>query len=122
MTPRLRRKRMRTRHQNGWVEERGSRQKRWYGHYYVYEANESGKEPRRYIGVQLGEKAKLRKWEAESKLRKIIASVTKEQPKPNALTLEWFTRERFLPMRASHGRRQRGKQISTTLTGIYSPA
>lgn len=95
----LRRKRMRIRHQDGWVEERGSRCKRWYGHYYSYVADESGKEIRRHIGVQLGEKAKLRKWEAEAKLRKIIASVTKAQPKPNSLTLEWFTRERFLPMR-----------------------
>jgi len=90
---------MRTRHQDGWVEERGSRHKRWYGHYYVYVTDESGKEIRRHIGVQLGEKAKLRKWEAEGKLRKIIASATKAQPKPNSLTLDWFTRERFLPMR-----------------------
>jgi integrase len=97
----LRRKRMRTRHQNGWVEERGSRHKRWYGHYYVYSADESGKETRRHIGVQLGEKAKLRKWEAEDRLRKIIASASKAQPKPNSLTLDWFTRERFLPMRSA---------------------
>jgi hypothetical protein len=27
---------MRIRHQDGWVEERGSRVKRWYGHYYRY--------------------------------------------------------------------------------------
>jgi integrase len=92
---------MRTRHQNGWVEERGSRHKRWYGHYYVYSADESGKETRRHIGVQLGEKAKLRKWEAEDRLRKIIASASKAQPKPNSLTLDWFTRERFLPMRSA---------------------
>lgn len=90
---------MRTRHQDGWVEERGTRHKRWYGHYYIYEADESGKEKRRHIGVQLGEKAKLRKWEAEDRLRKIIANASKAQPKPNSLTLEWFTRERFLPMR-----------------------
>ena len=47
---------MRTRHQEGWVEERGSRHKRWYGHYYIYVTDESGKETRRHIGVQLGEK------------------------------------------------------------------
>ena len=90
---------MRTRHQDGWVEERGSRHKRCYGHYYVYVTDESGKEARRHIGVQVGEKAELRKWEAEAKLRKIIASATKAQPKPNSLTLDWFARERFLPMR-----------------------
>lgn len=93
---------MRTRHQDGWVEERGARAKRWYGHYYLYVTDESGKETRRHVGVQLGEKAKLRKWEAEDKLRKIIASASKAQPKPNRLTLEWFTRERFLPMRRAH--------------------
>jgi integrase len=92
---------MRTRHQDGWVEERGARHKRWYGHYYIYSADESGKETRRHIGVQLGEKAKLRKWEAEGKLRKIIAIASKAQPKPNSLTLDWFTRERFLPMRSA---------------------
>jgi integrase len=105
---------MRTRHQDGWVEERGSRQKRWYGHYYVYHSDESGTETRRHIGVQLGEKAKLRKWEAEGKLRKIIASITKAQPKPNSLTLEWFARERFLPMR------QPQWASSTRETNLYS--
>lgn len=110
----LRRRRMRTRHQDGWVEERGSRHKRWYGHYYVYMADEAGKETRRHIGVQLGEKAKLRKWEAEAKLRKVIASATKAQPKPNALTLEWFTRERFLPMRYAQW------AASTRETNLYN--
>ena len=90
---------MRTRHQDGWVEERGSRYKRWYGHYYLYAVDETGREKRRHIGVQLGEKAKLRKWEAEDKLRKLIASASKIQPTPHSLTLEWFVRERFLPMR-----------------------
>jgi integrase len=110
----LRRKAMRTRHQDGWVEERGLRHKRWYGHYYIYVADESGKETRRHIGVQLGEKAKLRKWEAEEKLRKIIASATKAQPKPNSLTLDWFTRERFLPMR------QPQWELSTRETNLYN--
>jgi integrase len=97
----FRRNRMRTRHQDGWVEERGSKRKRWYGHYYVYIADESGRETRRHLGVQLGEKSKLRKWEAENKLRKIIANTSKAQPRANNLTLEWFTKERFLPMRAA---------------------
>ena len=90
---------MRTRHQDGWVEERGTRQRRWYGHYYVYALNEGGKEVRRHVGVTLGDKAKLRKWEAEKKLRAVIASASKQQPRSNDLTLTWFTRERFLPMR-----------------------
>jgi len=90
---------MRARHQSGWVEERGSRQKCWYGHYYVYQTNEQGKDIRRHRGIILGEKSKLRKWEAEDKLRKVIAATQKNQPCGNSLTLEWFTRERFLPMR-----------------------
>jgi integrase len=90
---------MRTRHQDGWVEERGTRVKRWYGHYYRYMIDESGKETRIHVGVQLGEKSKMRKFEATDKLRKIITSVTKAQPKPSAQTLAWFVRERFLPMR-----------------------
>jgi len=90
---------MRTRHQDGWVEERGRRQKKWYGHYYVYERDESGKERRKHVGITIGEKAKLRKWEAEAELRRIIAKTSKQQPVGNGLTLEWFTRERFLSMR-----------------------
>ena len=27
---------MRSRHQDGWIEERGTRQRIWYGHYYSY--------------------------------------------------------------------------------------
>ena len=57
-----------------------------------------GNERRRHVGVQLGEKAKLRKWEAEEKLRKIIAAASKGIPRGNGVTLAWFTRERFLPM------------------------
>src|SRR5689334_969739 len=90
---------MRTRHQDGWVEERGSRHKHWYGHYYVYVRDENGRETRRHVGVQLGEKSKLRKWEAEKGLRDIIAAASKQQPRVDKLTLGWFTRERFLPMR-----------------------
>ena len=75
--PKLRSKQMRTRHQEGWVEERGGRVRKWYGHYYSYEVDEHGKETRRHRGVYLGEKSKLRKWEAGDKLRKIIATARK---------------------------------------------
>lgn len=51
------RNRVRTRHQDGWVEERGKRNKRWYGHYYLYQLVE-GKERRRHIGIHLGEKSR----------------------------------------------------------------
>jgi integrase len=90
---------MRSRHQTGWVEERGRQVKRWYGHYYVYKLDESGKEIRQHVGVVLGEKTKLRKWKAEEILRDIIESADKHQPTGNKLTLRWFAIERFLPMR-----------------------
>src|ERR1700752_1023547 len=66
--------RMRTRHQEGRVEERGTLRKRWYGLYYVYVRDAAGKEVRRHVGIALGDKAKLRKFEAEAKLRKFIAA------------------------------------------------
>lgn len=100
--PKLWRKVMRSRHQDGWVEERGGRVRIWYGHYYLYQLDQTGKELRRHVGVRLGEKGKLRKWEAEEKLRKIIAAAAKKQPTADHQTLEWFTRERFLPMRSPH--------------------
>lgn len=90
---------MRIRHQDGWVEERGLKRKRWYGHYYWYEKDSANKEVRKHIGVSLGEKAHMRKFEAEAALRKIIATATKGIPKSANQTLEWFVRERFLPMK-----------------------
>ena len=140
---------MRTRHQDGRVEERGKIRKRWYGTYYIYVPDAAGKEVRRHVGIALGDKSKLRKWEAEAKLRKFIAAAaaieeqlrrltaerglnpeeqaalqqkvqgivdaetdpelgaaraiaflnTWVQPAGDHLTLEWFTRERFLPMK-----------------------
>jgi len=81
------------------VEERGGRLKSWYGHYYVYEIDAQGNEVRKHRGVNLGEKSHLRKWEAERKLRDLIASVAKNQPTSDRMTLEWYTRERFLLMR-----------------------
>lgn len=89
---------MRTRHQDGWVEERGQKHKRWYGHYFVY-VLEAGREKRRHVGVALGEKTKLRKWEAEAKLRKIINAAMSGLPRSADQTLAWFTKERFLPMK-----------------------
>jgi integrase len=140
---------VRTRYQEGHVQERGKIRKRWYGLYYVYVRDESGKEVRRHAGVTLGEKSKLPKFKAVAKLRQFIAAsaaieeqlcrliaergldagqqaalrakvqgiVDSEtdleigasraitflgswvQPVGDHLTLDWFTRERFLPMR-----------------------
>src|ERR1700683_1721204 len=145
--------RMRTRHQEGRVELRGKITKRWYGLYYVYVPDQNGKEVRRHVGIELGEKSQngriMRKFEAKQKLRKFIeasAAIEKQlrgviseqgldaaqkavlqekvqsiisseddpeigaahalsflnmwvQPAGDPLTLAWYTRERFLPMR-----------------------
>jgi integrase len=140
---------MRTRHQNGRVELRGKIRKRWYGLYYIYSRDAAGKEVRHHVGIALGEKSQLDKFEAKDKLRKFIAASaaieeqlrqliaernlnpedqvalqekvqsiinseddpevgaarvitflnTWVQPAGDHLTLEWFTRERFLPMK-----------------------
>jgi integrase len=154
---------MRTRHQEGRVEERGEKSKRWYGHYYVYVRDAAGKEVRRHVGVALGQKAELRKWEAKEKLKKFIAAAaaieeqlrrlvdernldaaqqaalqekvqslissesdpelgaaraiaflnTRVQPVADRLTLDWYTRERFLPMKEA------GWAPSTRETNLY---
>ncbi len=140
---------MRTRHQEGHILERGKVRKRWYGVYYTYTRDETGKEVRVHVGVTLAEKAKMPKCEAREKLRRVIkasAAIEEQlrgliaerglspgqqtelqekvqsiisseddpeigaaraltflgawvQPAGDQLTLEWFTRERFLPMR-----------------------
>lgn len=89
----------RTRHQDGRVELRGGKVQKWYGHFYTYEVDAAGKETRHHRGVFLGERSKLKKFQAQEKLRSVITTHARHQPIPNQLTLEWFTRERFLPMR-----------------------
>jgi len=156
--------RMRTRHQSGHVEVRGTVRKRWYGIFYTYVRDASGKEVRRHMGVALGDKGKLQKWEAKAKLGKFIAAAaaieeqlrrliiergldsdqqatlqekvqslisseddpelgaaralaflnTWVQPAGDHLTLEWFTRERFLPMKEA------GWAPSTRETNLYN--
>lgn len=107
---------MRSRHQEGWVEERGSRLKRWYGHYFIYIRDEAGSEKRHHVGVSLGEKSRLRKWEAEQELRKIITAATGSQPrKDGGVTFDWFTRERFIPMREGNWRPATKRGICMTL-------
>jgi integrase len=154
---------MRSRDQEGHVQERGKNRDRFYGLFYHYERMETGQEVRRHIGVALGEKPKMRKFEARAKLRKIIAAFTAVekqlresfvaqglnaaqqaelrgkvqgiidseddseigaeraiaflggwvQPAADHQTLEWFVRERFLPMKKA------GWATSTRETNLY---
>jgi integrase len=90
---------MRSRHQDGWVEERGKKRKYWYGHYFVYQL-EGGIEKRKHKGVNLGFKSELKKWEAEAKLAKVIeAAAGTSTPIKERVDVEWFWENRFLPIR-----------------------
>lgn len=89
------------RHQEGRVEEVGKRVRQWRGHYYVYVRREDGTEARKHKMVTLGPKAKLKKFEAEQKLREIISREvgggTARQD--DTVSLEWFWKNRFLPLK-----------------------
>ena len=91
----------RDRHQRGWVEETGARVKKWKGHYYVYVKQEDGSEVRRHRSVLLGVKSQVRKWEAQRELERIIEreTGTRDARPDETVSLEWFVRERYLPMR-----------------------
>jgi integrase len=90
---------MRQRHQEGRVEERGGKRKTWYGHYYVY-VMKNGVEVRKHRGVPLGYKSELAKWEAEDKLRGIIARETGiVEPIKEDVTLRRFYEDKFEPSR-----------------------
>ena len=94
----------RSRHQNGWVEETGIKVKKWKGHYYTYEIGRDGEERRVHRSKVLGLKSKLKKGEAEAALREIIdREVNGKVSRPaDAITVEWFARERFFPLRREH--------------------
>lgn len=101
MPPLLRFKRtMRSRHQDGHVYERGKRRV-WVGSYFVYIKDEAGKPRRKHRTVVLGEKSSMRKWEAEDKLRGVIAQDNPSAARPNTdMTFGWFVDNRFLPMKS----------------------
>lgn len=87
----------RERHQNGWVEEVGKRVKKWKGHWNPY--REDG--TRGHSSRILGEKSKMRKWEAEEALRKIINEAEGQQAKcPDGVpTFGWYWENAYLPSR-----------------------
>src|SRR5262249_28049524 len=91
----------RERHQEGWVEEVGKKSRKWRGHYFVYVRN-ADREVRKHRIVTLGLKSELRKWEAENKLKAVIARETGGQrsAKPDpTVSLKWFWESRFLPLK-----------------------
>ena len=99
-------------YQKGSVYEKGTRVKKWYGKFRVYMRDREGKEVTRTKRVVLGLKSKLRKHEAEEKLREIIQrengiGKNGEIPLPksdDSVTFDWFVSERYLPMRRGQWR------------------
>ena len=89
----------RSRHQNGSVCEMGRAVRKWVGTYYVYERQADGAEIRRCRRVRLGDRARMKKWEAEKALRKMIEAATGQAAPAADLTLAWFWRERYWPMK-----------------------
>jgi integrase len=89
------------RYQKGTVEEVGKRVRQWRGHYYVYVQREDGAEVRKHKMVTLGAKAKLKKFEAERKLREVIAREVGGggARQDDSVSFEWFWKNRFLPLK-----------------------
>jgi integrase len=97
-------------YQKGTVYPMGSREKKWYGKFRVYMRDRDGKEVEKTRKVVLGTKAKLRKFEAEAMLAKIIqhengrGSAAAPMACDDSVTFRWFVEERFLPMRCGQWR------------------
>jgi integrase len=97
-------------YQKGTVYPMGSREKKWYGKFRVYLRDQEGKEVEKTRKVVLGTKAKLRKFEAEAMLAKIIQhengrdSAATPMACDDSVTFRWFVEERFLPMRSGRWR------------------
>lgn len=105
----------RDRHQDGWVEECGGRVKKWRGHYYVYERQADGSEKRRHRSLILGPRARLKKWEAEQALRQVIRRETPRAAPAAEITLAWFWRERFLPLKGPGWKESARKEMAANI-------
>src|SRR4051794_26005208 len=94
-------------YQRGSLFVRGKRQKFWYGKFRVWcKDAASGEFVTRHRTVKLGPKSSMTKFQAEQKLRDIIAEENEhalahpQDIAPKDLTLSWFVENRHLPMLA----------------------
>ena len=89
-----------SRHQEGRVEEVGKRVRKWRGHYFIYVVDANGKEQRKHRNVTLGPRSELKKWQAEQRLREIIAREAGEgTARPDSsVTFALFWKTKFLPL------------------------
>jgi len=99
-------------YQKGRVFEKGKRIKKWYGQFRVYRTDREGKEVERTRKVVLGLKSELRKYEAEERLEGIVrrengkvGSAVAARQTDDAVTFDWFVKEKYLPMRRGQWRR-----------------
>lgn len=91
--------------QRGSVFVRGRRRKAWYGKYRTCHRDpDTGASILRQHTKRIGPKSELTKFEAEERLRDVIAAETSFAPllpadiAPKQLTLAWFVTNRYLPM------------------------
>ena len=94
-------------YQRGSVFLQGKRRKQWYGRYRTCHRDpDTGQSVFRQHTKRIGPKSELTKFEAEERLREIIAAETSCVPllpadiAPKQLTLAWFVTNRYLPMMA----------------------
>ena len=89
---------MRARHQDGWIEETAART--WKAHWYENVKDpQTGKEGRHHRSRVVGEKSKMRKFEAQQELNKILTPVNAEHTsrRDDRVSLTWFVENRWLP-------------------------
>jgi hypothetical protein len=87
---------MRTRHQNGWLEE--TKAGTWRAHWIEYVRDPgTDKDRRRHHSKVLGEKNKMRKFEAREALNKIVSplNATQTSRRDDRVSLRWFVDNRW---------------------------
>ncbi len=87
---------MRTRHQNGWLQE--TKAGTWRAHWIEYVRDpETGRERRRHHSKVLGTKNKTRKFEAKEALNKIVSplNATQTSRRDDRVSLRWFVDNRW---------------------------
>jgi integrase len=94
-------------YQRGSVFLQGKRRKMWYGKYRVWQRDPATETlVAKQRTKKIGPKSELTKFEAEDRLRQMIAADNATAPSlpadivPAQLTLRWFVENRYLPMMA----------------------
>lgn len=99
-------------HQKGWVSVRG---KKWYGYFRRTVIDPKTREPKIVsTPVALGLKSEMTKYEARERLEleitRLTGHVTEEGVVKNgSVTLEWFVRNRYLPLKEADWKEETAK-------------